>query len=46
LPPSYQEKAESEPLPRVICDYIAGMTDPYISDQHEKHVKYIGSGRS
>jgi len=39
LPHSYQEKAESEPLPRVICDYIAGMTDPYISDQHEKHCK-------
>jgi dGTPase len=37
LPPSYQEKAQSEPLPRVICDYIAGMTDPYISDQYEKH---------
>ena len=37
LPHNYQEKAESEPLPRVICDYIAGMTDPYISDQHEKH---------
>jgi len=37
LPHGYQEKAESEPLPRVICDYIAGMTDPYISDQHEKH---------
>src|SRR5262249_31398260 len=37
LPESYQEKAESEPLPRVICDYIAGMTDPYIYEQYEKH---------
>jgi len=39
LPHSYQEKAESEPLPRVICDYIAGMTDPYIYEQHERHCK-------
>jgi dGTPase len=39
LPHNYQEKAASEPLPRVICDYIAGMTDPYISEQHERHCK-------
>jgi dGTPase len=37
LPPSYQEKAASEPVARVVCDYIAGMTDTYIADQHEKH---------
>ncbi len=37
LPPSYQEKAQQEPLPRVICDYLAGMTDSYISEQYEKH---------
>ena len=37
LPRSYQEKAEEDSLPRVICDYIAGMTDPFISEQHEKH---------
>jgi dGTPase len=36
LPESYQEKADSEPLPRVICDYIAGMTDHFICDQYEK----------
>jgi len=35
LPTSYYEKAE--PLPRVICDYIAGMTDTYIYEQHEKY---------
>ena len=29
LPPSYQEKAEQEPLARVVCDYLAGMTDNY-----------------
>jgi dGTPase len=38
LPRSYQEKAESEPLPRVVCDYIAGMTDIYIYQQYEKHL--------
>lgn len=38
LPPSYQEKAEQDALPRVICDYIAGMTDNYIYEQHEKYL--------
>lgn len=37
LPLSYQEKAGSEPLSRVVCDYIAGMTDNYIYQQYEKH---------
>lgn len=37
LPDSYQEKASAEPLARVICDYIAGMTDPYIYEQYEKY---------
>jgi dGTPase len=37
LPSSYQEKARQDPLPRVVCDYIAGMTDNYIFEQHEKY---------
>jgi len=37
LPRSYREKAAHEPLPRVICDYIAGMTDPFIYQQYEKY---------
>jgi dGTPase len=37
LPHSYQEKAKEESLPRVICDYIAGMTDPFIIEQYEKY---------
>ncbi|HLW85068.1 MAG TPA: deoxyguanosinetriphosphate triphosphohydrolase [Candidatus Sulfotelmatobacter sp.] len=37
LPHNYQEQAGREPLPRVICDYIAGMTDHFIFEQHEKH---------
>ena len=36
LPHNYQEKAEEEPLPRVICDYIAGMTDHFIYEQYER----------
>jgi len=39
LPTNYQEKSEQEPLPRVICDYIAGMTDNYI---YEQYAKYCG----
>jgi len=37
LPASYQEKATQEPLPRIVCDYIAGMTDNYIYEQYEKY---------
>jgi dGTPase len=37
LPHNYQEKAKAESLPRIICDYIAGMTDPFIFEQYEKH---------
>ncbi len=36
LPPSYREKAENEKLVRVVCDYIAGMTDRYIEDLRKK----------
>jgi len=36
LPASYQAQSRREPLPRVICDYIASMTDNYILDQHAK----------
>ncbi|MHB8735130.1 MAG: dGTP triphosphohydrolase [Terriglobales bacterium] len=40
LPPSYQAKIPSAPAHRVICDYIAGMTDSYILDlQQHLHEK-------
>jgi dGTPase len=39
LPSSYREKAATEPLPRIICDYIAGMTDNYIHEQYEKYCR-------
>ncbi len=35
-PPSYVEKTHDQPLARVVCDYIAGMTDNFILDQHER----------
>jgi len=37
LPTNYREKAEADSLPRVVCDYIAGMTDHFIIEQYEKH---------
>jgi len=37
LPRNYREKAEHEPLARIVCDYIAGMTDPFIHEQYEKY---------
>lgn len=37
LPASYQEKARHEPLPRVVCDYVAGMTDNFIYEQYQKY---------
>ena len=35
LPESYRARLGEQPLPRAICDYIAGMTDHYILQQHE-----------
>ena len=36
LPSSYQDKLQLEPLHRVVCDYIAGMTDNYVQQQHRR----------
>lgn len=35
LPEGYHEKSGHEPLHRVVCDYIAGMTDSYVQQQHK-----------
>lgn len=35
LPSSYQEQLETEKPERVVCDYIAGMTDNFILREHE-----------
>jgi dGTPase len=37
LPRSYREKAAHQPVARVICDYVAGMTDSFIYQQYEKY---------
>ena len=37
LPQSYREKSKQEPLHRVVCDYVAGMTDHYTLEQHQKY---------
>jgi len=36
LPPRYQERIEREGLQRVVCDYIAGMTDRFAMDDHRR----------
>ena len=34
LPDRYQARTEQAPLPRVVCDYLAGMTDRYAQDEY------------
>jgi len=36
LPPHYQERIERDGLHRMVCDYIAGMTDRFALDEHRK----------
>jgi dGTPase len=36
LPPKYRESALHLPRHRVVCDYIAGMTDTFILRQHRR----------
>ncbi len=36
LPPGSQKRLKSEGVPRVVCDYIAGMTDRYAQDEYRK----------
>jgi dGTPase len=36
LPPHYYERVEREGAHRVVCDYIAGMTDRFALDEHRK----------
>jgi dGTPase len=38
LSPSYYAKAQQLGLHRVVCDYIAGMTDNYLTEQYRKHL--------
>ena len=36
LPLSHQQKIGQEPRYRIVCDYIAGMTDNFVMEQHHR----------
>jgi dGTPase len=36
MPPSFSARIPQEGMPRVICDYIAGMTDRFALEEHRK----------
>jgi dGTPase len=36
LPPSFSTRIATEGVPRVVCDYIAGMTDRFALEEHRK----------
>jgi dGTPase len=36
MPAYYFDQSHQEPVHRVVCDYIAGMTDHYLLEQHRK----------
>jgi dGTPase len=40
LPAAYFEKTREEPAHRIVCDYIAGMTDSYLREQW---ARYLGN---
>lgn len=39
LPPFHFARTRREPAHRVVCDYIAGMTDNYLREQYRHHVR-------
>jgi dGTPase len=43
MPEQYAQQVRSEPVHRVVCDYIAGMTDHYLLRKHEE---FVGAGRA
>jgi dGTPase len=36
MPPSFSTRIPTEGMPRVVCDYIAGMTDRFALEEHRK----------
>ncbi len=34
LPERYRQRTAAEPVERVVCDYLAGMTDRYAQDEY------------
>jgi dGTPase len=41
LPEAYREQSGGEPAHRVVCDYIAGMTDSFFRRTYEQHLGAI-----
>lgn len=41
MPRAYTERARTEPVHRVACDYVAGMTDGYLLRQHEQQFRRV-----
>lgn len=46
LPQPHNQFAAPEPPHRLVCDYIAGMTDSFCRRTHEQYVERRGAGRS
>ncbi len=46
MPPNYAEQAKREPVHRVVCDYIAGMTDQFLLKQHRAIVGKAADGKT
>jgi len=46
MPASYEELAQIESRPVIVCDYIAGMTDQFLLRQHREHFGEAGQGKS
>jgi dGTPase len=46
LPPSYANHVDEEGAPRVIADYIAGMTDHFVLEVHRSVRKMAVPSRS
>jgi len=42
LPERYARRVGPEGVERVVCDYLAGMTDHFISEQYEKYCGTVG----
>jgi dGTPase len=36
VPDTYRRRMDEEPVPRMVCDYIAGMTDRFALDEYKK----------
>jgi dGTPase len=36
VPDTYRKRVDEEPVPRMVCDYIAGMTDRFALDEYKK----------